>query len=198
MNYLAHAYLSFNHQGILTGNMISDYVKGKKQFDYSTEIQKGIKLHRAIDTFTDNHPATKEAKQFFKKDYRLYSGAFVDIVFDHFLAKDKNEFENDEALKSFAVTTYSLLQNDMEIFPERFQKMFPYMREQDWLYNYQFNDMIKKSFCGLARRAVYLTETSKAFDTFISQYKNLASCYQDFFPSVKNFARQYIEQSLNN
>ncbi|MEI9933461.1 MAG: ACP phosphodiesterase [Ferruginibacter sp.] len=198
MNYLAHAYLSFNHPGILTGNMISDYVKGKKKFDYSVEILKGINLHRAIDTFTDNHPATKEAKQFFKKDYRLYSGAFVDVVFDHFLAKDRNEFIDDDALKSFASTTYSLLQNDIEIFPERFQKMFPYMKEQNWLYNYQFDDMIKKSFCGLERRAVYLTETSIAFDIFISEYKNLASCYQDFFPSVKNFSRQYIEQSLNN
>ncbi len=178
--------------------MISDYVKGKKKFDYSVEILKGINLHRAIDTFTDNHPATKEAKQFFKKDYRLYSGAFVDVVFDHFLAKDRNEFIDDDALKSFASTTYSLLQNDIEIFPERFQKMFPYMKEQNWLYNYQFDDMIKKSFCGLERRAVYLTETSIAFDIFISEYKNLASCYQDFFPSVKNFSRQYIEQSLNN
>lgn len=42
--------------------MISDYVKGKKKFDYPPDIQKGIMLHRAIDTFTDFHEATKEAK----------------------------------------------------------------------------------------------------------------------------------------
>jgi hypothetical protein len=29
MNYLGHAYLSFNHQDILVGNMISDFIKGK-------------------------------------------------------------------------------------------------------------------------------------------------------------------------
>ena len=63
MNYLAHAYLSFNHPEILTGNMISDFVKGKKKFDYPTTIQKGIMLHRAIDQFTDTHEATKEAKE---------------------------------------------------------------------------------------------------------------------------------------
>ncbi|KAF0239868.1 MAG: hypothetical protein FD183_1294 [Chitinophagaceae bacterium] len=50
MNYLAHAYLSFNEPSILLGNMISDYVKGKKQYDYPLLIQKGIHLHRAIDT----------------------------------------------------------------------------------------------------------------------------------------------------
>ena len=88
MNYLAHAYLSFNEPGILTGNMISDFVKGRKKFDYPPQIKKGIELHHAIDEFTDNHPATKQAKEFFRSDYRLYSGAFVDIVYDHFLAND--------------------------------------------------------------------------------------------------------------
>src|ERR1700741_1079613 len=99
MNYLAHAYLSFNNSDILTGNMINDYVKGKKKFDYTEGIQKGMTLHRAIDTFTDEHPAIKKAKEFFKADYRLYAGAFVDIVLDHFLAKDENEFEDNYALQ---------------------------------------------------------------------------------------------------
>jgi acyl carrier protein phosphodiesterase len=30
MNYLAHAFLSFKNEDVLTGNMISDYVKGQK------------------------------------------------------------------------------------------------------------------------------------------------------------------------
>src|SRR4029077_7560850 len=76
MNYLAHAYLSFNQSEILVGNMISDFVKGKRKFDYPSGIQKGIDLHRAIDQFTDQHSATKEAKEFFRPDYRLYAGAF--------------------------------------------------------------------------------------------------------------------------
>ena len=65
MNYLAHAYLSFNEPGLLVGNMISDFVKGKKKFDYPAGIRKGIALHRAIDTFTDDHEATKLAKNVF-------------------------------------------------------------------------------------------------------------------------------------
>ncbi|MBK6633182.1 MAG: hypothetical protein IPG38_01660 [Chitinophagaceae bacterium] len=64
MNYLAHAYLSFNDPEILLGNMISDYIKGKKQFDYPLPVQKGIRLHRFIDQFTDTHAATHELKSF--------------------------------------------------------------------------------------------------------------------------------------
>ena len=65
MNYLAHAYLSFNKPGILAGNMISDFVKGKRKYDYPEEIQHGIAVHREIDRFTDAHSITKEAKEIF-------------------------------------------------------------------------------------------------------------------------------------
>ena len=55
MNYLAHAFLSFRNPQILVGNMISDFVKGKKKEDYPDLIKKGIMLLRAIDNFTDLH-----------------------------------------------------------------------------------------------------------------------------------------------
>ena len=62
MNYLAHAYLSFNIPEILVGNLISDFVKGKRKLDYPPGIRTGITLHRAIDTFTDTHPAIRDVK----------------------------------------------------------------------------------------------------------------------------------------
>ena len=65
MNFLAHAYLSFNHPDILVGNMISDFVKGSARFSYPEGVQKGIRIHRDIDRFTDFHPAVKEAKKHF-------------------------------------------------------------------------------------------------------------------------------------
>ncbi|HZI00712.1 MAG TPA: DUF479 domain-containing protein, partial [Flavisolibacter sp.] len=100
MNYLAHAYLSFNEPEIVVGNMISDFVKGKSRFGYTVNIQKGIMLHRDIDQFTDTHPVIKKAKELFRSDYRLYSGAIVDVILDHFLAKDDAAF-GEEGLMSF-------------------------------------------------------------------------------------------------
>ena len=73
MNFLAHAYLSFDDDEVLLGNMMNDFLKGVDKSVFSVGVQKGIQLHRAIDTFTDEHSATKEAKQFFKADYKLYS-----------------------------------------------------------------------------------------------------------------------------
>ena len=197
MNYLAHAYLSFGKEEILLGNMSSDFIKGKQKLAYSINIQKGITLHRAIDTFTDAHVATKQARLFFKPAVGLYSGAFVDVVYDHFLAIDTNEFINELALQNFANTTYSQLQNNIEQLPERFKKMLPYMMSQNWLYNYQFSWGIQKSFEGVARRAVYLENANKVFIAFEDNYIALQNCYHQFFGDVKSFAWQQF-QALQN
>src|SRR5688500_15033522 len=145
MNYLAHAFLSFNDPEILVGNMISDFVKGNKKFDYPMRIQAGIMLHRIIDTFTDDHPATKEAKEFFRPHYRLYSGAFIDVVYDHFLATDVTVF-SESSLFDFSQQVYSSLEENKQWLPERFAAMLPYMRAQNWLVNYRTLWGTQKSF----------------------------------------------------
>lgn len=198
MNYLAHAWLSFNHPQILVGNMISDFIKGKKQFDYPTIIHKGIQLHRAIDNFTDSHEATQQLKLFFKPQYRLYAGAFSDVVYDHFLATDEGEFLTDTDLNHFAVTAYQVLETNFTILPEAFQKMLPYMKEYNWLYNYRYKWGIEKSFAGLARRARYLPESAVAFELFNENYDAMRLIYQQFFPEIKRFAAHQMQQLLNN
>jgi acyl carrier protein phosphodiesterase len=194
MNYLAHAYLSFRQPQILVGNMISDYIKGKKQFNYPLAIQKGIKLHRAIDQFTDTHKTTQQIKAFFRPQYRLYSGAFADVAYDHFLANDKKEFGSATELKQFADDTYKVLDSNAEFFPDSFQKMFPYMKEYDWLSNYQYKWAIEKSFNGLVRRAAYLTESKIAFDLFNVHYDAIHTCYSEFFPSLKKYAEHRLSE----
>lgn len=197
MNYLAHAYLSFQLPEILVGNMISDYIKGKKQFDYPLAIQKGIKLHRAIDQFTDTHEVTQQLKSFFRSQYRLYAGAFADVVYDHFLANDNSVFGSETELKQFANTTYGILEANEKFFPTPFQKMFPYMKEYDWLYNYRHKWAIEKSFNGLVRRAAYLTESKIAFEVFNEHYEAMHVCYTDFFPSLKKYTEHQLSELLD-
>ena len=201
MNYLAHAYLSFGNPEILVGNLVSDFIKGKKKFDYPPAIQRGIALHRAIDSFTDFHHVTRRAKVVFRSDYGLYAGALVDVVYDHFLANDPLAFGTNDplalgteaGLKAFTQKTYEQLSAWEAFFPERFNKMFPYMRAQDWLYNYRFREGIFNSFAGLARRAAYMPDPAAACRLFEEHYAELGACYQDFFPSLKDFVFSTLE-----
>ena len=193
MNLLAHAYLSFDQPELLVGNMINDYVKGKKQFDHPDAVHKGMLLHRSIDDFTDSHPVTKQLKSFFKDDYRLYAGAFGDVCYDHFLANDTNQFENDAALKSFGAKVYAVLDAHFDLLPENFQRMVPYMKKEDWLYNYKFPQGMKNSFAGLVKRSAYLTDSDTAFEIFNRHYNDIQICYDEFFPLLKSFAKEQFD-----
>jgi len=192
MNFLAHAYLSFSDPHILVGNMVSDFVKGKAQFSFSGKIQAGIRLHRMIDEFTDTHPATAEAKEFFRPAYRLYSGPITDVLYDHFLAADPNEFD-EASLKRFTTATYSQLQDHAGELPPSFLGVFAHMRANDWLYHYREYEGLRRSLNGLVRRATYLKESDTAYNLFREHYVPLRSCYEAFFPDVKQFAKEAIE-----
>ncbi|MBP7555877.1 MAG: DUF479 domain-containing protein [Chitinophagaceae bacterium] len=197
MNYLAHARLSFRHPQILLGNMISDFVKGKKKLLYPLPIQAGIMLHRSIDTFTDEHPATRQASEIFRPAYRLYSGAFVDVVYDHFLALDKTAFTPD-GLRPFSREVYQQLEQQQQWFPEPFARMFPYMKEQNWLYHYQSHQGIYNSFGGLVRRAAYMDSSEAARELFEKHYQLLESCYRQFWKDVLPFAHEEYERLLQD
>jgi acyl carrier protein phosphodiesterase len=176
--------------------MISDFVKGKKQFEYSSIVQKGIQLHRFIDSFTDAHDVTREMKAFFRPQYRLYAGAFADVAYDHFLATDSTEFANPEALEQFAAAVYVVLQQQAGVVPETFAKMIPWMVQQDWLSNYRFTSGIEKGFGGLVRRSAWLTESAVAFDVFMTNYDAMKKCYAVFFPELKKETFYHLQRLL--
>lgn len=184
MNYLAHAYLSFGDPETLVGNMISDFVKGRRKFDYPIGIQNGIKLHRQIDEFTDEHLTSRELKLIFKPHYGLYASPIMDVVYDHFLANYTPAFPTDDTLLEFSQDTYDKLDPYSHLFPERFGRMFPYMKTQNWLYHYRDLDGLRASMGGLQRRAKYISEMDTAYRLFMENYKTLEAGFAEFFPDM--------------
>lgn len=195
MNYLAHAYLSFEEPEVLLGNMISDFVKGKKQYDYPPRVQAGITLHRSIDHFTDHHETTRAIKTLFHTDYRLYGGAFADIIYDHFLSLDASRF-TETTIGAFSQWVYTTLSVYEPLFPERFSKMFPHMKRDNWLYHYREIWGIEKSFGGLVYRAKYITESTTACKLFEKHYAFLRDCYDAFFPDLFAHSRKVYLENL--
>jgi acyl carrier protein phosphodiesterase len=195
MNYLGHAYLSFGDAEILTGNMIGDHVKGRLALDnYSPGIKKGLLLHRKIDEYSDNHPATKRAKLFFREDYGLYSGAIMDTLYDHFLASDPKMFRDEATLLAFTQQTFAQLEANKGVFPEKFAKYFPHMVEHNWLYGYRNLKGMEKALGGLNRRALYMPPPQKAYEIFVTNFYQLNQCYYEIIDDLISF----VKNELNN
>ncbi len=191
MNFLAHAYLSFGNPKILTGNLITDFMRGHKKEEFPSGIQHGIELHHKIDTFTDNHPATLKAKEYLRPTTGRYCGVFLDVVYDHFLATDAQIFP-DSTLAQFSQDIYSLLDQNTAFFPENFQRIYYYMKKEDWLYNYHTKKGIGNSFNGVFRRAKYLERTNAAYKTFLTHYDEFQNAYDNFMPDMIVQAKDFL------
>ena len=191
MNFLAHSYLSFSEEQ-LVGNMIADFVKNRDVARLPESIQKGIKLHRAIDTFTDVHPLIHEAKAPFRPLVRLYSGAFVDVAFDYFLANDTAENSQRE-WQEHSQRVYAVLRRYEEFLPEVFKKVLDKMQQDDWLYNYRNEWGIEYSFRNVVNKAQFLDKTTNVFPAFLANKDFLREKYEIFFPEVKSFAQDFAD-----
>ena len=191
MNFLAHSYLSFSEEQ-LVGNMIADFVKNRDVVRLPESIQKGIKLHRAIDTFTDAHPLIHEAKAPFRPLVRLYSGAFVDVAFDYFLANDTTENSQRE-WQEHSQRVYAVLRRYEEFLPEVFKKVLDKMQQDDWLYNYRNEWGIEYSFRNVVNKAQFLDKTTNVFPSFLANKDFLREKYEIFFPEIKSFAQDFVD-----
>lgn len=193
MNFLAHAHLSGNNEKILIGNFIADFVKGKAALNrYDGEIRSGIMLHRAIDAFTDTHPTVALSKDRLREKYRHYSGVIVDVFYDHFLAKNWPILHH-EPLEEFARKVYAIIDDHIDIVPDKVQDFFPYMKRGNWLLSYRQVEGIGRALTGMSRRTPYESKMDESVNDLIKYYDEFEGEFKQFFPLLQERVWQFIK-----
>ncbi len=193
MNYLAHAFFSGTDEDILLGNMIGDFVKGSSVLDsFPDSIRKGLELHRSIDAFTDQHTATIKAKNYFRPVYGLYSGAFVDVVYDHFLANDAKFFPQENAVAEFSLKTFHTLDLHLDQMPPDFLHLYKYMKKENWLLQVKSMRGIETSMNRLTRRMPSIENGAEAYRILVQHYYELNQIYFEFIDDVENFVKSKL------
>lgn len=191
MNFLAHIYLSGNDEDIIIGNFIADSIKGKKYLQYPEGIQKGIILHRAIDTYTDTHPLVRKGASRLFKNYRHYSGVIIDIFYDHFLAANWKEY-SDIPLDLYTEKFYALLQENRHVLPLPIQGFLPFMIRDNWLLSYATLDGIAGILKQMNQRTRYVSNMDKAIFDLEEHYPIFKSEFQEFFPELQQYSNEKI------
>lgn len=186
MNYLAHLYLSGEDEKTTVGNFIGDFVKGKKHEHFPDKIQKGILLHRQIDSFTDSHPKFIEAKKFFRPEYGLYSGIIVDFFYDHFLANDWNQY-SDLTLRTFSKRTHAILLSNFKHLPLRVQGFLPFLIQNRRLESYATITGIVQSMEIMSKYSSLPAKSNFAEQTLKSNYNFLAENFRLFMNDIIEF-----------
>lgn len=191
MNFLAHIFLSNNDNQITIGNFIADGIRGKRYKKYPIDIQKGILLHRQIDTFTDAHPTVRQSTKRLHENYGHYSGVIVDILYDHFLAKNWAQY-SEVPLPEYIERFYDLLENNFETLPVRIQKMMPHMISDNWLLSYAKIEGIQKVLDGMNRRTKNISGMNRATVELKEFYTEFEDEFTSFFQELRAFSKDTL------
>ncbi|MBN8825646.1 MULTISPECIES: ACP phosphodiesterase [unclassified Spirosoma] len=198
MNLLAHAYLSGRHPELIIGNFSGDFIKGDPEnprHQLTPGEIAGVRLHRAIDTFTDEHPAVAAVRDLLHPRCHKYAGAAVDIFFDHFLAANFLTLTG-EPLSGFVAYFYQTIQMHTNRLPAPVARMAEYMIRQDWLMSYQFLEGIDRSLKGVSRRTAYPSGLDTAIEDLERYYTEIGTYFADFWPQLVRHIRGVI-QAMN-
>jgi len=190
MNFLAHLYLAGKNEGIILGNFIADSVKGNPLDLFPEDVIKGIRLHREIDHYTDNHPIFRQSKSRLAPNYGKYSGVIVDIYYDHYLARYWNDF-SPLVLEDFVSSTYKMLLRHYSLLPARSKRILPFMIAQNWLTGYADFDKLTRVFQGMSRRSRFYSGMENAVEDLKKDYVEYENEFRLFFPDIIAHMEQY-------
>jgi acyl carrier protein phosphodiesterase len=193
MNFLAHFILSGDNPDLIVGNFVGDGVKGAAMKNFSEGIQRGIRMHRAIDSYTDDHPVVQKSKERLWPKFHHYAGVIVDVYYDHFLARNWSAYSN-EHLPTYTQNIYRLLNEHQAILPPRMKDMLPWMMREDWLYHYSEMEGMKRVFNGMASRAKFVSHMEHAPEALAEGYTDFENEFTLFFPDLIAHTAAYREE----
>ncbi len=193
MNFLAHLYLSGDSEGLIIGNYIADSVRTSTFNLFSPEIQKGILLHRKIDSFTDSHPIVEQSKQRLRGKYKKYASVIIDIYYDHYLAINWSLYSEVE-LDKFTQHIYTIIQNNYSVLPEKTAHFTKYMLQHDILFAYSKMEGIEKALWGMSRRATFQSNMENSIHDLKEHFPLFEKEFLLFFPELKQFVKEEIRK----
>jgi acyl carrier protein phosphodiesterase len=192
MNYLAHSVLSFGNNELIVGNFIADSMHGNNFSGLPAGIVRGITLHRKIDSFTDAHPVYRSSKHRFRKDFDKYSGVLMDIIYDHFLAKNFDRYSS-VPLQDYASGVYRVLHDNFEFLPENARRFYGYMTERNILFHYSTLEGIETVLTHLSHRIRHRYELQLAMPILKREYEEIETEFGVFFEELSSFCKSQPE-----
>jgi acyl carrier protein phosphodiesterase len=196
VNFLAHAFLSGDDPQILIGNFVADSIKGKMFEQYNGGIRTGVFLHRAIDTYTDQHEVVRGSVARLQPVFFKFSPVIVDIYFDHFLAVNWEDYSSTE-LSAFSAGIYKTLIKNFSSLPPRSKRILPWMIAQNWLTGYANLYDLQRVFNGMSQRTRFDSGMEHAVEFLKYNYQDFEQDFRLFFPDLERESAQVLERLKN-
>jgi acyl carrier protein phosphodiesterase len=201
MNYLAHLYLADGSPHSLLGNLLGDFVKGNDLLLYPDGVQRGIRLHRRVDSFTDRHPVVQRSLTRISHRWGWFAGIIIDVYYDHLLATDWDRHST-VPLRSFSDSVYRVLDDHRDLMPDDAREPLARLVRNDRLFSYAHIDGIAAAFESISQRIRdrmprHSVQLEDAIPDLRGCHLDLSADFDAFFPELVAFADGCKREALS-
>lgn len=193
MNVLAHALLAGDDAGLRLGGVMGDFVHGTPDPSLPARVREGIRLHRAIDSYTDSHPEVRAARGRMPPPFRRYAGILLDVWFDHLLARRFADW-SDTPLDTFSTRLRAELHEAGPLLPDALKRFLSYMDRHDLPAGYADVERVAAAFAGLSGRLSRANPVADAVPVLEAQAAALERTFAAFFPDLRAFATRWAAE----
>jgi len=197
VNYLVHFFLAGDDEELRLGNLLGDFVKGRvERFEHAgvTErIRTGIQMHRAIDAFSDRHPAVHRSKQILAPEYGRLSAVIVDVFYDHVLARRWTEY-HPRPLPVYTQDVYRTLCGNLHRMPAGLHPLVDSMTRHDWLRGYASPRGIERALQGMAKRRPVAATIGTAGRLLTDHFDRFSADFDEFLPDLRARSAEFLEE----
>lgn len=183
MNYLAHCYLSCSDEDLLLGNIMTDFLRKSEEPNYQGRVLDGIHLHREIDQFTDNHPASLDLRNILRPRHDKYASVVVDLIWDRLLCLNWKHFSG-QSIRDFVDPLYGVLRRRKEELPKKFNARLDKMIESDFLLAYATEENMLKSLTWMDKRVNFPSNFKSAILDLQENEEHIQKLFMQFFPEL--------------
>lgn len=194
MNHLAHALLAGNDDDLRLGSLMGDFVRGQPDPALPAQVAAGIRLHRAVDSYTDSHPQVRAAREHLPPPFRRYAGILLDMWFDHCLARGFARW-SEQPLPAYSAALRALLHERDTLLPPDLRRFRGYMDAHDLPAGYADPGEIGQALHGLSRRLSRTNPLAEALPLLQRLEAPLQAHFEVFFPELRTFAGNWIKDS---
>ena len=190
MNYLAHAFLSPNDPHILTGNVVTDMLKGPVRNEIDIRFLDGIALHRFIDKYTDEHPVNGTFKHLLYRRFKKYSPVVSDVFMDYLLVRNWSKYKEVD-IQLFIQNIYDQMSSVIKELPEEINLRLNNMIQRDWLNAYMTIDSVNMVFDRMQHKVTDTEIMKRGADWLHENFEEVNELFLQFFPDLIQIVHQY-------
>jgi acyl carrier protein phosphodiesterase len=143
--------LAGDNPALVVGGFLGDFVKGPLKGEYPEHIEKGIALHRRIDSWSDQHHAVKQIRLLLPDQFGRYSAIIADMLCDHVLASEWDHFA-EVSLQQFCNHRIGILESNNKLFSSRARQVLQRIKTDNWLTRYVNLGYSLGALSGIGRR----------------------------------------------